>query len=67
MKTVRIDALFPDLPAKIAEQSASATATGVVTALARALRELLKRDGIKGRRLHGFRLTVYVSNGEKGE
>jgi len=65
MKTVRITALLPSLAAKDAEQSAQATAGNIATATYRALREILARPGVKGKRIREARLSLYVSNGEK--
>ena len=64
MKTVTVSALFPQLPAKMAEQGATAQATNVASATARALRDILRRPGVKGKRIREARLYLTISNGD---
>jgi hypothetical protein len=58
MKSYTVLATFPTLPAKVAQQAATAEATTAPTAVSRALETIMKRDGVRGRRVEQFTLRV---------
>jgi hypothetical protein len=58
MKVFSVSAFFPHAVAHKAYQSATVTASSFETAAARGLREIWKRDGIKGRRIRVLRLDL---------
>jgi len=53
-----IYAEFHDVPAKLAHQQTTITASNVRLACNDGLKELLKKDGIKGRRHQRMKLTI---------
>lgn len=53
-----IYAEFHDVPAKLAHQQTTITASNVRLACNDGLKELLKKDGIKGRRHQRIKLTI---------
>jgi hypothetical protein len=64
MKAYKVAAFFPNVVAHKAFQSATVNASSFETAAARGLREIWKRDGIKGRRIQVLRLDIaLVRNG----
>jgi hypothetical protein len=60
MKAFSVTAFFPEVKAHLAYQSATKEAAEMETAVARALQEIRKRDGIKGKQVSEVRLTVKV-------
>lgn len=68
MKTIRIIAEFPEVIVRHHLQEARATAGSLPLAIARGLREIMKRDGIKGRRIRRIKVSaVVVEPGEQKE
>ena len=63
MKLVTIEAEFPELLSGRMWQNARASGTTVPTAVRRALAEILKREGIRRRRLSVIKLRISISNG----
>jgi hypothetical protein len=60
MKTFLIEAYFPEAIAHRAHQSCRKEATTLPLAVKRGIEELLKRNGVKGKRIHNARITVTV-------
>jgi hypothetical protein len=60
MKAFSVTAFFPEVKAHLAYQSTTKEAAEMETAVSRALQEIRKRDGIKGKQLSEVRLTVKV-------
>ena len=60
MKTFSVQAFYPQLVAHRAYHSATATGIDFATAAFRALRELRKRDGIRGHHLNEVQLKIKV-------
>lgn len=58
MKTWEVYAVFPEVLAKHTFQTARVEAGGFDTAAARALREIRKREGIKGKRISKLKLSL---------
>lgn len=59
-KTAVIEAFFPEVGSGKANQMARAEASRPVVAIRRALEEVMKRPGIKGKRVSTIKLTVSV-------
>ena len=57
-KVYRIDVLLPSLPAHLADQSAKAEGGNLRVATGRALAEIFKRSGVKGRRIKSAKINV---------
>lgn len=69
MKSYTVLATFPTLPASVAQQAKSVEGASVHVAVSRALEEIMRRDGVKGRRIESFTLRVTCNgkvNGGKG-
>ena len=60
MKAFSVTAFFPEVKAHLAYQSTTKEAAEMETAVSRALQEIRKRDGIRGKQLSEVRLTVKV-------
>jgi hypothetical protein len=60
MKRIHINARFNQAPAR-ARQSATVQANTIPLGIKKAVQELLKRDGIKGRRHTSFSLEVIIT------
>jgi hypothetical protein len=58
MKSYSVAGFFPEVKAHRAEQVCTVKATNLHLAAARGLKELRKRDGIKGLRLTTVKLTI---------
>jgi hypothetical protein len=58
MKSFTILATFPTLPAPVAQQAATAQASRAPVAVGRALEQIMRRDGVKGRQIESFTLRV---------
>jgi hypothetical protein len=60
MKHIHINARFNQAPLPRARQSATVQANTIALGIKKAVQELLKRDGIKGRRHTSFSLEVIM-------
>ena len=58
MKSYTVLATFPTLPASVAQQAATAQASSPHVAVGRALEQIMRRDGVKGRHVERFTLSV---------
>lgn len=65
-KLVLVDAFIPEVVAKNADQSARAEATSIPVALKRAVQDILKREGVRRKRITTLRLRVSVLPIENG-
>ena len=60
-KRIHINARFNQAPVPRAKQSATVQANTIPLGIKKAVQELLKRDGIKGRRHKAFSLEVIIT------
>ena len=58
IKTAYIVGTFPDLPVPKATQEGRGTGSNLRIAAANAIKDLLKKPALKGRRLHEAKLTL---------
>lgn len=67
VKEYSVSAFFPEVkPAHLADQACRVQANNICLAAKRALHELRKRDGIKGKRITTVKLTIRViGNGKE--
>lgn len=65
MKLVTVSAFFPDLASAHAFQEARGQGSTVAIATGRAVEALFRLPPVKGRRIHGFKLTVGVLDQDK--
>lgn len=66
-KKVLVSGTFPELPAKVAQQAVTAEGPTLPKAVAAAVELLLKRDGIKRKRIRLIKLNVEVLEDDNGE
>jgi hypothetical protein len=63
MKSYTVLATFPTLPASVAQQAATGAGSDMSVAVCRAIKTIMQRKGVKGRRIERFTLSV-TCNGE---
>lgn len=60
MKTIAVEVLLPDVLAHRAIQTARGKGTRISIALARAINEILDREGVKGKRIRRGKINFAI-------
>jgi hypothetical protein len=64
MKTYRVTAIFPELPAAHAVHEARGKASTLSLGIKRALDTILRLPHVKGRRISNLKLAVHIEHGD---
>lgn len=64
-KLILVDAFLPEVPSIYANKRGKAEATSIATGVKRAVHDILRQPGIKGKHIKTMRLTVSVLRAEE--